>query len=149
MCKERRATFQKTEMEENGTVHPAFSINFTKIQGVVSVAVGVTILLGSMVGAAAWTRSSIVEVAEETFKQSLEGYHTIMRPKLEQKIDKTIDQKLVSHEATSSKPIEMRLDSLDSRVTTLEVQGINVVKILDRHELLLLEILRRLPEHVR
>ena len=146
MCKERRATFQKTEIEENGTVHPCFSVTFTRLQGAVSILVGLTVLVASIVGAAAWTKASIVEVAEETFKKSLEGYHTIMRPRLEEKIARAIDTKLIVHESISSKPIEERLDSLDSRVTTLESQGKNVVKILDRHEILLHEILRRLPE---
>ena len=56
MCKERRATFQKVAMDEDGTVHPCFSVNLTKVQMVISILVGLFALLTSMVGAVALER---------------------------------------------------------------------------------------------
>ena len=149
MCKERRATFQKTEIEEDGTVHPRFSVTFTRIQGVVSILVGFTILVGSMVGAAAWTKASIVDSVSEDFQNAMDSYYKEIIPERNEYYRKFLDSELMKFEIATSKPIEARLDILDSRVTTLEAQGINVVKILDRHELLLLEILRRMPDNSR
>lgn len=146
VCKERRATFQKTDMAENGTVYPVFSVNLTRAQAIFSIAASVAVLLGGIFSGMLWARSSIVEIASADFQKAMDAYYASVIPERNLYYQKLLDQELLRFEIETSKPIEARLDSLNTRVTTLETQGENVVKILDRHEGLLLEILRRLPE---
>lgn len=146
MCKDRRATFQKTDMEENGTIHPIFSVNLTRAQAVFSIFASMAILLGGIFSGMAWARSSIVESASKDFQNAMDTYYERIIPERNQYYKTLVDGELLRFELETSKPIEIRLDDLSTRVTALETQGVSVGKSLDRHERYLLEILRRVPE---
>ena len=146
MCKERRATFQKTEIEQDGRVCPVYSMNLSRAQAVVSILTGMAVFLTSIFAGMAWARTSIVEVASADFQKAMDAYYERIIPERNVYYQQLLDQELMKFEIETSKPIEVRLDTLDGRVTVLETQGGNVVKTLDRHEVLLLRILERLPE---
>lgn len=146
MCKERRATFQKTEMEENGTVHPMFSVNLTRTQVISSVLASLVVVIGGVFGGIAWARSSIVGSVSQDFQNAMDAYYEKIVPERNEYYKTLLDSELLRFELQTSKPIEMRLDGLNTRVTALETQGISVGKSLDRHEEYLLELLRRVPK---
>jgi hypothetical protein len=146
MCKERRATFQKTEMSENGTIHPIFSVNLTRSQAVASALASIVVIIGGVFGGMAWARSSIVETVSGDFQKAMDTYYAKIVPERNQFYKTLLEGELVKFELETSKPIEVRLDGLNTRVTALETQGVSVGKSLDRHERYLLELLRRVPE---
>lgn len=146
MCKERRATFQKTEMEENGTVHPIFSVNLTRSQAIASALASLVVIIGGVFGGMAWARSSIVDSVSGDFQSAMDAYYESVIPERNAYYRQLLDGELMRFELETSKPIEVRLDGLNTRVTALETQGISVGKSLDRHEQYLLELLRRVPE---
>ena len=95
MCKERRAMFQKVAMEDNGTVHPSFSINLTKIQAIAAAFLAIFALFGSVGSAVVWTRSSIVSVVEHAWDVRLLKFHEVAKPEIAKAIREEI-----SHHAT-------------------------------------------------
>lgn len=127
-------------------MHPIFSLNLSKMQIVVSILVGIVVLLGAGFGTSSWVKASISKIAAENFKTAADAYYEEVIPERNEYYNQLLRTRLMAFEREISKPIETRLGSLDGRVTVLETQGSNVVKTLDRHETLLLEILRRLPE---
>jgi len=133
-------------MEHNGRVCPVYSMNLSRAQAVVSVLAGMAVFLTAVFTGMAWARSSIVEAASQDFQDAMDTYYARIVPERNQYYQRLLDGELLKFELETSKPIEVRLDKLDGRVTVLETQGGNVVKTLDRHEKYLLELLRRVPE---
>lgn len=146
MCSERRATFQRTSMDDNGSITAFYSINLSRMQMIVTILVGFVTLIGSFVIAARWARGSILEAVEQNFHTAADEYYAQVIPERNQYYRDLLQAELLKFKVENAQPVEARLTNCFERVTVLETQNSNIVKRLDRHEELLLEILRRLPE---
>jgi hypothetical protein len=102
--------------------------------------------VGSFVIAARWARGSILDAVEQNFHTAADAYYESVLPERNRYYRELLNSELMKFQLDNAKPVESRLADLSERVTALETQSGNVVKTLDRHEALLLEILRRLPE---
>lgn len=144
MCNERRATFQKVMMEDNGTVHHAYSLTMSRVQVWVSVFVGLTVLIASLFGSVAWIHASVKHVAETTFDEQLDVFHDKAQPAMRSLIDERIEV----HRLASAGDLAAQLAGIEKRLTTLEttvaVELPNVRKAVDKNsdklDLLILKV---------
>lgn len=120
MCNERRATFQKTEMAENGTVHPCFSINLSRAQIVVSIAVSLATLFGSIVGGIAWAERSMQRIALEGFSEAANAYYKSVIPERNAHYERIVALRIAEHRKDAEAPFEERMDNLASRLSAME-----------------------------
>ena len=142
MCKERRAVLQKTDMTEGGKVHPCFSINLSKIQLIVAIMVGAVTLIGSIFMAGQYAKAEMSDAADDVFNKALKDFHAVARPAIEKEIREAIDAAIVNHTLAVERPLEKRLDAMDSRLTTLETHAEQGLKNDEHHQELLEEMLR-------
>jgi hypothetical protein len=139
---ERRATFQKTEMDKEGVIHPCYSITLTKTQIVLTLIISFLTVIGFIFGSVGWLEGTISDVAIQTFEKSLDEYHSEMVPRMTERVAEQIDSKIVAHQISAEAPFDLRLDHLNQRVTALETQNVTLIEQVRHNRDLLEEILR-------
>lgn len=130
MCSEQRATFQRCEMDIDGKVTTHYSVTLSRVQAWSAVILAICGIVAALFGGVRYIRASVADVAHDVFEDSLDSYHTVMRPQLYQKVDETIDKKVLEHKIAVEKPFEERLDAIENRLTVLEA---SIPKAIDRN----------------
>jgi len=126
MCKERRATFQKTEMQDNGTIIPCFSINLTKLQLVFSILASASVIVGGFVGAVTWAKVSIAHTAQETFDASARAFYLSVLPERDRAMAEYVTRAITVHTRETEIPLDARLD----KMTTIQTQNATNIETL-------------------
>jgi len=117
MCERKRATFQKTVLEDSGGVSSVYSINLTRIQVWTSVIVGFCTVVSMFVGGMVWLRTQVKEMVAHEFTEQLTVFHQEAKPA----IASMIEEKIKNHTLIASIPFDVRLVKIQDRITALEV----------------------------
>lgn len=116
MADERRATFQKTVMFEDGA-SDIYSVNLTRAQAWGTFIVTFAVVISSIVGALLWMHDSIAKIADREFEKQLRIFHEIAKPE----IGDLIDAKIRADSFENHENLDGRLKGIETRITSLEV----------------------------
>jgi len=111
MCKERRATVAKTELNGNGNGGPktVWSLNLTTAQlvlGNITKFIGVVAIVYGMVN---WSAGNV-------FNKELERFHKEAIPQIE----RMIDSRVALQDALAAASLAERLDEINQRLARIE-----------------------------
>ena len=131
MCERRRATFQKTEIEQDGRVCPVYSMNLSRAQAVVSILTGMAVFLTSIFAGMAWARTSIVEAASQDFQKAMDAYYARIIPERNAYYERLVTLRIKEHRIAAEAPFDKRLDEITSEQAR---QGTNIDTLVRRSD---------------
>lgn len=147
MCEQRRGTFQRVRLDEDGTVANYISINLREWKAIIVAIVAVLTFIGTIVSAVVWSNHAVAEisgkVAAEEFSHQLDLFHEKAVPE----IDRMIDAKIRIHTLTAEGLAIERITALE---TARAVAERDRQAIFDELRFLRVgqeELLRRVPKN--
>ena len=134
MCKNKRATFAKVLIEDDGSIETYYTTSvkrkttwYTVAGIVVAMIVGMLTIRGAVI-------SGIKGVAKEEFKEELSIFHTVAKPDIENSMDTKLELHRrsgvhpggLSETVINEKISALKLDIKGVQTTVTQIQGENV-----------------------
>ena len=119
MCDQKRATFSKVRMDEDGNVNTYYAMNVKKthaILGVIALIITIVISLFTLRSA---VYEAVSDFVDQHCSEQLDVFHAQVHPKLLREVDAAIDAKLIAHTLESEASYRDRIDILRSEIAAL------------------------------
>lgn len=143
MTERRRATFQKTNIDDDGTIHPCFSINLSRLQVFMSLAVAVVTILTAVIGGVHWARAAVKDAADESFNQKADAFYRGVVPERNEITRTMIEAAIHAHQLEVTPGFELRLDGIQSEIVSNNAKIDNLIQEMRDHRQVLDELLTR------